>query len=92
MFYTFLVFLTMTAKLNDDCCDMDTWAYIYIYNSTHRYTAQICSKKLPMYVGPHDVYPTIDVNLSVLTRECKNKSLSTIFSLQALFCYQCVEL
>ena len=32
-------------------------------------------KKLLMYVGPHDVYPTIDVNFSILTRECKNKRL-----------------
>ena len=30
-------------------------------------------KKLSMYVDPHDVYPTIDVNFSILTRECKNK-------------------
>ena len=38
-------------------------------------------KKLSMYVGPHDVYPTIDVNLSMLTRECKNKKLvDNIFS------------
>ena len=28
-----------------------------------------------MYVGPHDVYSTIDVNFSILTRECKNKKL-----------------
>ena len=32
-------------------------------------------KKLSMYVGPHDVYPTIDVNFSILTREYKNKKL-----------------
>ena len=32
-------------------------------------------KKLSMYVGPHDVYPTMDVNFSILTRECKNKKL-----------------
>ena len=25
--------------------------------------------------SPHDVYPTIDVNFSMLTRECKNKKL-----------------
>ena len=38
-------------------------------------------KKLSMYVGPHDVYPTIDVNFSILTRECKNKKLvGNIFS------------
>ena len=35
-------------------------------------------KKLSMYVGPHDVYPTIDVNFSILTRECKNKKLVDI--------------
>ena len=28
-----------------------------------------------MYVGPHDVYPTMDVNFSTLTRKCKNKKL-----------------
>ena len=32
-------------------------------------------KNLSMYVGPHDVYPTIDVNFSILARECKNKKL-----------------
>ena len=32
-------------------------------------------------VGPHDVYPTMDVNCSILTRECKNKKLvDNIFS------------
>ena len=49
-------------------------------------------KKLSMYVGPHDVYPTMNVNCSILTRELKKKDLSTIFSLQTLLCYQCVEL
>ena len=38
-------------------------------------------KKLSMYAGPHDVYSTIDVNFSILTRECKNKNLvDNIFS------------
>ena len=38
-------------------------------------------KKLLMYVGPHDVYPTMDVNFSILTKECKNKKLvDNIFS------------
>ena len=38
-------------------------------------------EKLSMYVGPHDVYTTIDVNFSMLTRECKNKKLvDNIFS------------
>ena len=32
-------------------------------------------KKLSMYVGPHDVYPMMDENFSILTRECKNKKL-----------------
>ena len=32
-------------------------------------------KKISMYVGPNDVNPTIDVNFSILTRECKNKRL-----------------
>ena len=38
--------------------------------------------KLSMYVGPHDVYPTMDVNCSILTRECKKKKLvdNIIFS------------
>ena len=50
-------------------------------------------KKLSMYVGPHDVYPTIDVNCSILTRECKNKKLvDNIFSSNFVFFYQCVEL
>ena len=45
---------------------------IECYNSTHCYTAQIWSK---------NVYPTIDVNFSILTRECKNKKLvDNIFS------------
>ena len=49
-------------------------------------------KKVSMYVGPHDVYPTIDVNFSILTRECKNKKLVDNIFLQTFFCYQCVEL
>ena len=32
-------------------------------------------KRLSMYVGPHDVYPKINVNLSISTGECKNKKL-----------------
>ena len=49
-------------------------------------------KKLSMYVGPHEVYPTMNVNFSILTRECKNKKLvDNIFS-SNLFCYQCAEL
>ena len=43
-------------------------------------------KKLSMYVGPHDVYPTMDVNFSILTRECKNKKLvDNIFFSNFLF-------
>ena len=38
-------------------------------------------KKLSMYVGPHDAYPTMDVNFSILTRECKNKKLVDNFFL-----------
>ena len=43
-----------------------------------------------MHVGPHDVYPTIDVNFSILTRECKYKKFvdnifSSIFSLLLLY-------
>ena len=38
-------------------------------------------KKLSIYVGPHDVYPTMGLNFSILTRECKNKKLNdNIFS------------
>ena len=38
-------------------------------------------KKLSMYVGPHDIYPTMDVNFTILTRQCKNKKLvDNIFS------------
>ena len=37
-------------------------------------------KKLSMYVGPHDVYPTMDVNFSILTRECKKMLVDNIFS------------
>ena len=38
-------------------------------------------KKLSMYVGPHDVYPTMDVHFSILTKECENKRLvDNIFS------------
>ena len=47
-------------------------------NSTH---CPNVVKKLSMYVGPHDVYPTMDVKCSILTRECKNKKLvDNIFS------------
>ena len=43
-------------------------------------------KKLSMYVGPHDVYPTIDVNFSILTRECKNeKVVDNIFFFKLCF-------
>ena len=42
-------------------------------------------KKLSMYVGPHDVYPTIDVNFSMLTRECKNKKLVDYFLFNLCF-------
>ena len=35
----------------------------------------------------------MDVNFSILTKECKNKKLViTIFPSQTLFCYHCVEL
>ena len=47
------------------------WTILY-YNSTH---CPNMVKNLSMYVGPHDVYPTMDVNFSILTRECKNKKL-----------------
>ena len=43
-------------------------------------------KKLSMYVGPHDVYPTMDLNFSILTKECKNKKLvDNIFSSNFVF-------
>ena len=52
-------------KTGDGCPELDT----------------VLVKKLSMYVGPHDVYPTIDVNFSMLTRGCKNKKLvDNIFS------------
>ena len=38
-------------------------------------------QNLKMYVGPHEVYPTMVVNCSILTKECKNKKLvDNIFS------------
>ena len=63
-------------------------------NNTHTTTQQLTNiiiqhmdtlpkygQKLSMDVGPHDVFPTIDVNFSILTRECKNKKLvDNIFS------------
>ena len=42
-------------------------------------------KKLSMYVGPHDVYPMIDVNFSILTREYKNKKLVDYFLFKLCF-------
>ena len=42
-------------------------------------------KKLSMYVGPHDVYPTIDVNFSMLTREGKKKACRQYFLFK--FCF-----
>ena len=44
-------------------------------------------KKLSMYVGPHDVYPTIDVNFSILTRECKNKKVVDNHSFLSKLCF-----
>ena len=38
-----------------------------------------------MYVGPHDVYPTMDVYFSILTRECKNKKLVDYFLFKLCF-------
>ena len=46
--------------------------------------------KLSMYVGPHDVYPTIDVNFSILTKESKNKKLvDNIFFLNFVLLSMC---
>ena len=42
-------------------------------------------KKLSMYVAPHDVYPTIDVNFSILTKECKNKTCRQYFLFKLCF-------
>ena len=42
-------------------------------------------KKVSMYVGPHDVYPTMDENFSILTRECKNKKLGQYFLFRLCF-------
>ena len=44
-------------------------------------------QKLSMYVGPHDLYPTMDVNFSILTRESIKKLVDN-----TSFCYHCVEL
>ena len=47
-------------------------------------------KRHSMYVGPRNVYPMIYV-----TYKCKPfylKGLWMIFSIQTVFCYQCVEL
>ena len=47
-------------------------------------------KKLSMYVGPHDVYSTMVVNFSILTRECKNKKLvDNIFSSNFVLLLMC---
>ena len=55
--------------------------YICIFIIQHIDTLPKYGQKLLMYVGPHDVYPTIDVNFSMLTRECKNKKLvDNVFS------------
>ena len=50
-------------------------------------------KKLLMYVGPCNVISN-DIRklyMEALSKK-KLKDLSTIFSLQTVFCYQCVEL
>ena len=62
---------------------MSSFQYMYInfFIIQHIDTLAKYGKKLSMYVGPHDVYPTINVNFSMLTRECKNKKLvDNIFS------------
>ena len=48
-------------------------------------------KKLSMYVGPRDVYLTIYVSYTTKLLKKNFKGLSTIFSLQTVFCYQCIE-
>ena len=64
----------------------------FVFDTTIDTLPKHGKKKLSMCVDPHDVYPTIDVNFSILKRECKNKKIvDNIFS-QTLFCYQCVEL
>ena len=42
-------------------------------------------KKLSIYVDPHDVYLTIDVNFSILTRECKKKGCRQYFLFKLCF-------
>ena len=42
-------------------------------------------QKRSMYVGPHDVYPTIDVNFSILTRECNKKGCRQYFLFKLCF-------
>ena len=45
------------------------------------------AKKLSMYLSPHDIYPTIDVNFNMLTRECKNKKLVDNISFLFKLCF-----
>ena len=50
-------------------------------------------KKLSIYVGPRNVYPTIYVSYICKPFFLKKlKGLSTIVSFQTVFCYQYVEL
>ena len=41
-------------------------------------------KKLSMYVGPHDVYPTIDVNCSIFTKKLVDNIFSSNFVLLSM--------
>ena len=79
----------------DDILDQNSHPHYHRLSSIiieHIDTLPKYGQKLSMYVGPHDVYLTIDVHFSIFKENAKIKSLSTIFSLQTLFCYQCVEL
>ena len=44
-------------------------------------------KKLSMYVGPHDVYLTMDVNFNILTRECKKSACGQYFLFKLCFVF-----
>ena len=71
----------------------EKYIYVHIYTFIIQHIDTLPKygkKKLSMYVGPHDVYPTIDVNFSILTRECKNKKLvGNIFSLNFVLLSMC---
>ena len=65
----------------DSCADNNLNTRTTFIIIQHIDTLPKYGKKLSMYVGSYDVYPTVNVNCSILTRECKNKKLlDNIFS------------